>query len=860
MRYVIQFEDKEKEQLMGGKARAIAQAKRAGFPVPKGFILAPAAFTDSLTADQHQTLKATVNRSSMQAALAGVIPSPAVMQELRLALQELCPYGELVAVRSSASEEDGIHHSFAGQLESFVNISPEFVAEKIAAVWRSNFGERALNYRREKSLSLLPHPPSVLIQHMVYASAAGVAFAADPVSGRRSVIVISAVSGLATSLVSGESDADTYRVDRNRQIIEREIVSQEPVLTDEKIQAVANLVRKASQYFYRPQDIEWAIAAEKVYLLQSRPITALSNLPDPDGIFQVWDNSNIAESYSGITSPLTFSFARRAYEEVYRQFCYFMGVPAATINRHSDTFSRMIGSIQGRVYYNLLSWYRVLALLPGFTINRRFMEQMMGVREPLPETIVAELQAASWQDRLQDSWRLFNTVFSLIINYFSLPYRIRQFYQRLDKALNLPLNLEELRVDELGAWYRDIERQLLTRWDAPLINDFFAMIFYGLLRRLAEKWCRDRLGTLQNDLLEGIGGIISTEPAQKMREMAAIAASNSEFFKLLASGSLEEILQAMKWLPQFKLLYDEYLEKFGDRCLEELKLESPSLHSNPLPLLRAIAQLSAFPAQETLTKSLAVSPRTVAEKWVKKALQQYPLRSLIFNFVLQNAREKVRDRENLRFERTRVFGCARRVFLELGKRLYALDLLSDPRDIFYLEVGEVLAYLEGTATCTNLRGLAALRQAEFAQYRDIPAPRDRFETRGIPYQGLSFNKPVSPPLDSPTYLQGIGCSPGTVKGHVRIIFHPQEIIGKTVERPLEKGCILVAERTDPGWILLFPAASGLLVERGSLLSHAAIVARELGIPAIVSLAGATQWLKDGDLVELDGNTGRVSKL
>lgn len=227
---------------------------------------------------------------------------------------------------------------------------------------------------------------------------------------------------------------------------------------------------------------------------------------------------------------------------------------------------------------------------------------------------------------------------------------------------------------------------------------------------------------------------------------------------------------------------------------------------------------------------------------------------LIFNWVLKNARNRVRDRENLRFERTRVFGRVRRIFVELGKRLYALDRLADPRDIFYLEVNEALGFVEGTATCTDLKGLVELRKAEFASYAAEEVPGDRFETRGIVYQGnrLQSARPEILSQDS-DIRKGIGCCPGIIKAKVRVIDDPLGVV-------VEKGSILVAERTDPGWIMLFPAASGLLVERGSLLSHSAIVARELGIPAIVSLAGVTQWLQDGDWVEMDGSTGIIRKI
>ena len=134
---------------------------------------------------------------------------------------------------------------------------------------------------------------------------------------------------------------------------------------------------------------------------------------------------------------------------------------------------------------------------------------------------------------------------------------------------------------------------LLTRWDAPLINDFFAMIFYGLLRSLTVKWCGDEFGSLQNDLIGSGEGVISAEPAQRMQKMASLASENPEFGKLLCDGSLDAILEVMPTMPQFQLEYREYIEKFGDRCLDELKLESPTLHDEPLLLLRGVGQHNA---------------------------------------------------------------------------------------------------------------------------------------------------------------------------------------------------------------------------------------------------------------------------
>jgi pyruvate,water dikinase len=245
--------------------------------------------------------------------------------------------------------------------------------------------------------------------------------------------------------------------------------------------------------------------------------------------------------------------------------------------------------------------------------------------------------------------------------------------------------------------------------------------------------------------------------------------------------------------------------------------------------------------------------RQEAEARAAAALARHPLRRAVFTWVLKHARASMLARENLRFERTRVFGRARQILLELGKRLAAVDCLADPRDVFYLELDELLAFVEARATTTDLKGLAKVRQAEFAGYRDAPAPADRFETRGLVYRGHTFAGAVPTPLPRGETLQGLGCCPGIVRGAVRLVRDPRSASVKA-------GDIIAAERTDPGWVMIFPGAAGLLVERGSLLSHSAIVARELGLPAIVSLPGLTRWLKDGDRVEMDGSTGTVVKL
>ncbi len=841
----------------GGKARALARAQRAGLPVPAWFVLSAAAFSESLAPEQRTTLDSAADAVSIARVVDTVSLTPAIADAIAAAVRTLAPDGQLLAVRSSASDEDGIDHSFAGQLESFLNVAPADVPDKVRAVWRSGFNERIVAYRREHGLPLLPRPPAVLIQRMVAPRAAGVAFGADPVSGRRGVAVVSAVTGLGEALVSGDADADTWRVGRDGTILERRTAAQ-PALSDAEVRDVAALARAAGRHFGMPQDIEWAIA-DRLLLLQSRPITSMRAMPDPDARIAIWDNSNIVESYSGVTTPLTFSFAREVYRYVYEQFCRMMGVPSQVIADHEETFQKMLGLVRGRLYYNLLNWYRLLAMLPGYQVNRAFMEQMMGVKEPLPDVLAREIASEVSRGRLLDALYLLRTASRLIVNHLTINRRVDAFYGRLDAALApLAPPLEDRRIDELTAHYRELRRRLLLSWDAPIVNDFLAMIYYGLLRGLVVKWCDDPQGTLQNDLIGGQGGIVSAEPAVRMQRLARLAATDPELVTRLTAGSVDEITAAADRHAAFTAEYREYLAKFGDRTVNELKLESATLHDDPLPLFRAVGALARQQAtygtaEAGATTSSAERLRLESQQRVGKALAGHPLRRFVFGWVLRHAQRRVRDRENLRLERTRLFGRVRRIFLEIGRRLYASGLLDDPRDIFYLEVDEVLAFADGRATTIDLRGLALLRKREFREYAEGPAPDERFETRGPVYDGHDFRRTERPSETSGDTKKGLGCCPGIVRGPVRIVTDPNAV-------DLTERMILVAEHTDPGWIMVFPSARGILVERGSLLSHAAIVARELGIPAVVSVPGLTRWLKDGDWVEMDGGSGTVRRV
>ncbi|WP_310599967.1 PEP/pyruvate-binding domain-containing protein [Desulfobulbus sp.] len=843
---------------VGGKAAALHALR--GLPIPEWFVLTPAAFTAS---------------GCMESDPSRWRVSEALRVQLDQALEQLSEEGGCFAVRSSAIDEDGQGFSFAGQLDSFLGVAETEVADRVADVWRSAFSEHIRAYRAEHGLGACV-PPAVVVQRMIDAQCAGVSFAVDPITGNWDHALVSSVWGLGSSLVDGELDGDTYRVDRSGRIVEkqagpkpfgmylRDRVPQKQEhdreragaysLDDRVAAEIAALARLCSQRRGCPQDIEWAYEKGRLYLLQSRPITSLGRVPDPGGKLNIWDNSNIAESYGGVTTPLTYSFARSIYEEVYRQFCKIMGVPRHVIEANRETYRGLLGLMHGRMYYNLINWYRLLACFPGFSINRGFMEQMMGVRKELGEELL-QLIPRPRANRLLSLVYLGKALAGMGLSYLLLPRKIKRFYTRLDIALARPeIPLSAQRADELVALYRQLEDRLLLRWDAPLINDFFAMIAFGMLSKLCRSWCGDGHGTMQNDLVGGSGRVVSAEPAKRVAELAACIRGDREAMALFQRGADADILAYLDGNETMGRLFRQYLERFGDRCIDELKLESVPLHDDPLPLLRAIGHFAA--REERQGGGQAVDARLEAERRALEILSQSSLRRQVFTFILKHARARVEDRENLRFERTRLFGRVREIMVELGKRFAALGVLKDHNEIFYLEKDEILGFVEGFASCPDLGAIAAVRKCRFQDYAALPPIADRFQTRGMVFVGNDFSVTDGerqPLADEQGQRQGIGCCPGIVRGRVRVVRDPRGV-------ELPAGAILVAERTDPGWIMLFPAAAGLLVERGSLLSHSAIVARELGLPAVVSVPGVTSWLQNGDLVELDGGTGLVQLL
>ncbi len=888
--------------LLGGKARSLCDlARLEPERVPPWFAVSAELFADALERSGVEAeMRAALDQLSAAgpdrvavadcvAALAPLLGQLTIDADAARAIADAYQRlgGGEVAVRSSALDEDGAERSFAGCLDTSLFLSgADAVVNAVAGCWRSAFSERSLTYRAaHRALDLDGIRVAVVVQRMVSGSVSGVLFSADPSRPGDPRALITATWGLGEGVVSGRIACDTFAVDRgNRQVVDRDIVNKstaivrgdtggthevdvaaemraQPTLSDDELRQLAELGWKIEEAYGAPVNVEWTWSEEGPWLLQARPITTLAAPVPGGGQKRLWDNSNIIESYHGVTSPLTYSFARRAYTIVYRQAFALLGVPAAEIARNEQTFQQMIGLLRGRVYYNLESWYRALQLLPGYKFNAEFMEQMMGVGEKAQFGIARPPAASALRRYGVELPRLVSSLGQLALRFARAQRLVNDFFDGFGDAYGdfQELDLSALSLDELVATYLEAERRILQRWQAPIVNDILAMIFFGALRKALTSW---GLGdaSLHNDLLCGEGGLESTEPTRNLLAMMVDVRRDPALCALLAASSPAEIRARVEADPAFAWLrvrIDQHVARFGDRCVDELKLEQATLRDDPTFLYGALkGYLSAPPVTVDEMEAREKKIRADAEARARAALG--PARRRLFAWLLARARMHVKNRENLRFARTRAFGLVRRLVVAMGQRLAAAGRLANPTDVFYLEIAELVSFARGTATTTDLAGLVAVRKREYDGYRAEPSPPERFWTEGATYLAAGLDRPVPAPHASEgparagDVLTGIGASPGIVRARARLISDP-----RTASL---QGEVLVANRTDPGWVPLFPSAVAVVVERGSVLSHSAIVAREFGIPCVVGIRDALARLRDGQLVEVDGSAGTLTLL
>ncbi|MFL5883757.1 MAG: phosphoenolpyruvate synthase [Thermoleophilaceae bacterium] len=875
------------EQRVGGKALGLARLERAGAAVPRWAVLPAEAFEFALRdAGLHERFEQELEAlreddaervgTELRTAVEAAGPPAYLLDEL----DELFPDGGPFAVRSSVVGEDSAARSFAGQFDSLLFVSASEVGDAIRRCWASAFNPRALAYQLRESGSVAMPRMAVVVQEMVDGDVSGVMFTHNAVARKDDEALVTAAFGLCEGVVDGTCNTDEYvwghdGRERSAAIADKDVevvrdpsaggTRQQPVVPDRRniralepaeVEELARTGLRLAETLGVPQDIEWTRSGGRFVFLQSRPITTPRTSPLGDRRI-VWDNSNIQESFNGVTTPLTFSVAVRSYTEVYTQTFRLLGVPESELEEYRTTLRNMIGLVRGRVYYNINNWYRICLLLPAFNTTAEDMENMMGLEEPVD---FVEAQQLTARDKLRRLPRAARVAVKLGREFRRLDRSVDRFLRdfsrrtgEIDRA-----RLPETDVGELLAIAERIQVEIFGDFTIPIVNDIYVAIMAGKLRRLVGKAIEGDAAEVVNGLLSGEPGIESKEPTRRLVAMAERICADASLEGALRDGEPSEAFAALRERsPELRTELDDYIERYGDRCMGEMKLETISLRQDPSFLVQVLRNYAA--KQDLTVEKLDATERDRREQYEREVMAACgPRTRRRLRKALRGARKGVRQRENTRLARTRMVGLYRDVYTAIGERLHEAGALDAPRDVFYLSSDELVAFQEGTAITTDLAGLVRLRKAEYAEHEREELP-NHFETIGSVYRG----EPVAPQSESAgdarasasdgSVLRGLGCCPGIVEGELAVVRDPRDDLSIN-------GKILTAVRTDPGWTPLFPSAAGILIERGSTLSHSAVLAREFGIPAVVGVPGLLKIVEDGERVRLDGGKGVVERL
>lgn len=662
---------------------------------------------------------------------------------------------KLYAVRSSCDVEDSSENSFAGCFKTVLNVNKEQLEEAAFQVFES-FGE---------------YSGKVIIQEMISSEISGVIFTANPIGILNEMVVVAGL-GLGDGVVEDKVNTSTYYYNIDDKIY---YYDGENILKNDVVKELIQIAQTIKEHFAFETDIEFAIHDGRIYILQVRPITTLKDVNE----MIILDNSNIVESYPGISLPLTQDFVKEIYYKVFRSLVHRLTGDKVLVGKMDARLKNMTDIANARVYYRISNWYNVLSLLPFSKKIISIWQEMLGVTN---KKVTCDFKAG-----FKTKAHVLGSFINLIITSPKKMEELNQYFIEKQGEYRLLIDKAHTTEELLNA-YGTIMQDLTSVWDITLVNDMYSFIFTAL----SGKKGKVRLANIKN--------LESMKPVIELNELV----------KLYKSQGLSDICLAKE---------KEYIENFGDRCLEELKLETKTYRTNPELLRQYIegAEILALPNKTTAGKD---------------------------KYYVRKAKIGIYNREISRMNRTRIFGMAREIMLRIGDNFVMQGYLKSREDVFYLFYRELSENQNYTQVVEERRKL-------YKNYESLPAFsrlvfKDEIYHKNYVHSGTEL-------LEKPDKLFGIASSVGIVKGEVLVIDSPDINIDTSNK-------IIVTKTTDPGWVFLIKNSLGIVAEKGSMLSHTAIITRELKKPSVVNVKDITKVVKTGDMVELNAAEGMITIL
>jgi phosphohistidine swiveling domain-containing protein len=784
----------------GTKAAVLHELTTLGFDVPPGFVLPPG--SDAPTDAQLQDWVERIG-------------------------------GFPVAVRSSGSAEDLGDASFAGIYESYLQVQDvQTLRQRIADCRESARSARAAEYSSRRGHSAAPGRLSVLVQRQVDARIAGVGFTIDPLSGVEDFGVVEYCNGLGERLVSGHVTGSrlTIRL-RDGEIVERCEGSEPAVCSAQEAAALAALMLAVQARRGRPQDIEWALGTDGVlWLLQARPITAISWRTDC-GQYTDADFRDGGVS-ARVCTPMMYSLYRNAFQSTMQQFFVELGLQSPEVE------PEWISMFYGRPYWNVEAVKSCFAKVPGW--SEREFDADLGVNKAYGP----------------DGPVLVPTTVSTVVR--AVPVALAASRLRKGKLAQARRFAEQWPLQR-GSWLRRISEFAQTsgrqfaRDLAECLLDFhpateqlyFGVIYNNTVLQSDFKKLLDGVDAATGgtsavtDLIGGLAGISHMDMQRGVVGLYRVCRDEG-----VDSAAAQE-------------RFAQFLDRHGFHADIELELMCPRWSEEPervRAMIRSMLESGVEPMDPDASIARQRQRYDEARAEVLARVRARPLSRLRYSRSLQRMLDQVRRylvaREAMRELSAQAYAVVRSYLIEAGSRLAACGALADPDDVFMLSATELAelaaARLDPSAPDRPGPDVAATvryRRALYDGYRDCEPPHEL----GSGVQALAAHT-------AGDCLTGLGCSPGRVEGTARVVNSLREIDN------LQAGDILVTQYTDPGWTPALGLVSGVVTQVGGILSHAAVISREYGIPAVLNVANATSLIRSGQQVRIDGRAGTVEVL
>ena len=837
-RYVLAFQDIDKTHIatVGGKGANLGELSRiSGLRVPVGFCVTTDAFRriladapsvgdrleqlSRLTPDGHDTIRA------LSAEVRLIIEGVAIPDDITTAItRALAQFGEhaAYAVRSSATAEDLPTASFAGQQDSYLNITgTASVLQHVRRCWGSMFTERAVTYRMRNGVDHHKVHMAVVVQQMVFPQAAGILFTADPVTGNRKVASIDATFGLGEALVSGLVNADVYTV-RDGEILAKTKRQEQPVLTDAQIARLAQLGRQIEAHFGRPQDIEWCLADDEFHIVQSRPITTLFPIPvASDGKNHVYVSVGHQQMMTDAFKPLGVSMwqliaARPMYEAGGR---FFVDV------------TESLASDGGRA--NLLAVLGKSDPLIGDAlqtlIEREFIPMVSGAGPSAPplvpssaplETdpaIVAELIARGQA---------------------SIATLKREIVDQSGPAL----------FDFIVAHVQEVKRSSADPRSMQAVMAGFEASWW--LNAKLEAWIGEK--NVADTLAQSVPNNVTSEMGLALLHVADVIRPHPAVVAFLQHVDDEEFLNQLPGLEGGREARDAimaWLDKYGMRGVGEIDITRPRWSERPTTLVPLILNnIRNFePGAGELRFEQGLQAARKKEQEVLERVRTLPdgdQKAEEVKRMIDRLRTFVGYREWPKYFIVNRYFVYKQALKGEADRLVQAHVLDEREDAFFLTFQELR---DAVRTKMVDQQLIRERKEAFRANQSLTPPRV-LTSEGEMIAGAYRRDDV--PAGA---LVGLAVSAGTIEGRARVIVDP-------AKAELETGDILVTTFTDPSWTPLFVSIRGLVTEVGGLMTHGAVIAREYGLPAVVGAERATQLIRDGQRIRVNGTEGYIEIL